>query len=143
MTLEDGLKGGVDISLSEGDVILSADVIALVRLECSRCLQTYVMSAELKPTVVIRRRTPEDLPSEMDDPDSNVVFGDEEGFEVAEILAQELMLELPMKPLCGEECPGLCPQCGNIKGSADCACSSEPPVDPRWRALADLKKRVS
>ena len=141
--LENGMTGRIWVALNEGEVLLSAKVKATVQLNCSRCLTTYTMESELTPSIIIRPRASEDLLEEADDPDSSVVFGDEDSFDVAEILVQELMLELPMKPLCADDCPGLCAQCGKIKGSPDCTCSDEQRVDPRWQTLEDLKKRMS
>jgi uncharacterized protein len=103
----------------------------------------YTMESELTPSIIIRPRVSDDLLKEADDPDSSIVYGDEDSFDVAEILVKELMLELPMKPLCSEECPGLCAQCGRIKSSPDCTCSDEQGVDPRWQTLEDLKKRMT
>ncbi len=52
-----------------------------------------------------------------------------------ELLAREaLVLDLPLAPLCREDCRGLCPTCGADLNQGDCDC---PPaeVDPRWAAL--------
>jgi uncharacterized protein len=59
------------------------------------------------------------------------------------VIVQEILLSLPMKALCREDCPGLCPQCGAMKDSAECRCSNQDRIDPRWAALEDLKKRIS
>jgi uncharacterized protein len=53
---------------------------------------------------------------------------------------QELLLEVPMKPLCREDCAGLCPRCGALLGSDHCTCTAESAGDSRWAALARLKK---
>jgi uncharacterized protein len=44
-----------------------------------------------------------------------------------------------MKPLCREDCRGLCPRCGSDLNVSECGCVVEE-VDPRWRALQLLKK---
>ena len=143
VSLEKCMSGHVWVVLSEGEVLLSAKVTATVQLTCARCLSVYNREFELTPSVVIRRRISDDLLGEADDPDSSIVYGDEDGFDVTVILAQELMLELPMKPLCSNNCPGLCTLCGRIKNSPDCTCSSKQGIDPRWQVLEELKKRTS
>jgi len=45
-----------------------------------------------------------------------------------------------MKPLCREDCQGLCPVCGADKNTGTCSCEESTP-DPRWAALAALKSR--
>ena len=56
-----------------------------------------------------------------------------------EPLAREaLLLELPLAPLCRDDCAGLCPTCGADRNAGPCGCDSEA-ADPRWAALDVLK----
>jgi uncharacterized protein len=48
-----------------------------------------------------------------------------------------IVLELPMAPLCRDDCRGLCPQCGADRNEADCGCVA--PADPRWANLDVLR----
>jgi uncharacterized protein len=59
-----------------------------------------------------------------------------------QIIVQEVLLELPMKPLCSEQCAGLCPTCGAPVGSKECTCREQEHRDPRWAALAQLKAKM-
>jgi uncharacterized protein len=61
------------------------------------------------------------------------------GIEVnpAALLWQEFSLALPVKPLCSEECQGLCPMCGARKSEGNCSCAKES-GDPRLAALRGL-----
>lgn len=55
-----------------------------------------------------------------------------------EPLAREtVVLELPQAPLCREDCKGLCPDCGVDRNESTCSC--EPPLDPRWSVLDELR----
>lgn len=57
-----------------------------------------------------------------------------------EPLAREaIVLELPVAPLCKEECSGLCPECGADLNEAACSCA--PPSDPRWAVLDQLREQ--
>jgi len=58
---------------------------------------------------------------------------------VAPIVEERIQIALPMKPLCREDCRGLCPQCGADRNVSPCSCVVEF-IDPRWRALQVLKK---
>ena len=58
--------------------------------------------------------------------------------DLAEAVTQYWALALPMAPLCGEDCPGLCPVCGEEIAATGHACTGEQ-VDTRWAALAKLK----
>ena len=56
-----------------------------------------------------------------------------------EPLAREtVLLELPMAPLCRDDCAGLCPECGGDRNAGDCGHTAEP-VDRRWAALDELR----
>jgi uncharacterized protein len=69
-----------------------------------------------------------------------VVFLEGEVFDTRPLLVEQLQLNVPMKPVCREDCRGLCPQCGADLSQGDCSCGGQPP-DPRWAALAALRDR--
>jgi uncharacterized protein len=62
--------------------------------------------------------------------------------DTAPLVAEELQLDVPMKPLCRPDCRGLCPGCGMDLNEAPCRCAA-PAVDSRWAALAALRGRLS
>src|SRR6185503_8978804 len=59
--------------------------------------------------------------------------------DLNEILREQFYLALPMKPLCRENCAGLCPQCGMNRNTGTCSCATEI-VDPRLAPLRGLKQ---
>jgi len=69
------------------------------------------------------------------DLDFSVYQNDE--LDLDELVIEQLELALPVRLLCREECRGLCDQCGTNFNEQQCNC--QPPIDPRWQALADLK----
>jgi uncharacterized protein len=75
---------------------------------------------------------------ELEEEDLGVVHVEGETFDTGPLLREQLQLGVPMKPLCREDCRGLCPQCGADRNRGDCDCKDDW-VDPRWAALADLK----
>jgi len=54
------------------------------------------------------------------------------------IVLEQVLLNIPMKPLCKQDCAGLCASCGADLNSEPCAC--ERVHDPRWQALAALRR---
>ncbi len=56
--------------------------------------------------------------------------------DLAPLVHDACILELPLAPLCSAECLGICPDCGANRNVEACACAA--PVDPRWGALAVL-----
>jgi uncharacterized protein len=70
--------------------------------------------------------------------------GDEEAYRIendfidlAPMVHDAILLELPLAPLCREDCQGLCPYCGIDRNEASCDCAA--PVDPRWATLDGLR----
>jgi uncharacterized protein len=62
--------------------------------------------------------------------------GDE--IDLTHEIEEQVAMDIPFKPLCGEECKGLCPVCGTDLNAADCGCSKEP-VNLKFSALKDFK----
>ena len=56
--------------------------------------------------------------------------------------AQEILLDIPMKPLCRDDCPGICPGCGFATGSEQCTCDSGKQIDPRWLELRKIRDQI-
>jgi len=54
---------------------------------------------------------------------------------------ESLILAVPMKPLCEDDCQGLCQRCGTNLNRASCECPTEP-VDPRWNDLKILSEET-
>ena len=58
-----------------------------------------------------------------------------------DVLREQVLLSLPVRTLCKDDCKGLCPRCGQNRNSQTCSCD-EGSSDPRWEALADLRGRI-
>jgi uncharacterized protein len=67
-----------------------------------------------------------------------IVYFEGDLLDVADQVRQTVLLSVPMRALCKEDCRGLCGICGCDLNLSSCGCS-EPPPDPRWDALRKLK----
>ncbi len=134
---------GVATSLGQSGVYIEANVRGSVTLTCSRCLTSFQrpidLSCEAKFTGdVLENR------DEADDDDDVEVFPLEGTFcDLDEMIRHEIVLSLPMKPLCSEECKGLCPICGtNLNdGTCDCAIHDSPTTAFGHKLLEALEER--
>jgi uncharacterized protein len=61
--------------------------------------------------------------------------------DLDELVREQILLALPSRHLCREDCKGLCQKCGANLNAGDCSCEQSEP-DPRWAALADLKEKA-
>ena len=70
----------------------------------------------------------------------DIVFIEDMSYDLKDLAAEQVLLTLPMRVVCSEDCAGLCPNCGGNR-NIDGACSCEPEIDPRWEALRGLEGR--
>jgi uncharacterized protein len=129
---------GGAISRIEGGFALEARCGFEGKLECSRCLAAYPFASDEPFTLLLYKRAPgsPDV-RELSRDDLDVSFYEGEDVDVAPIAEERVQMSIPMKPLCREDCRGLCPRCGADRNQGSCACASED-TDPRWAALAGV-----
>jgi len=110
-------------------------------LTCTRCLQSLARSVEDEIELTIETSASEPMLGEHELRASEIrsLFLGGKELDTTPILMEQLQLNIPMKPLCREECAGLCPQCGVDRNQVRCSCA-ESEVDPRWRALERLRQ---
>ncbi len=99
---------------------------------CARCLKEFVNRVE----TVLSGRLMET--SQLSDTDDEFVFYyDNEQVEITEQVLTSILLSLPMKTLCNDDCRGLCLVCGKDLNIEECSCDIQE-VDPRLAKLKDL-----
>jgi len=112
------------------------------KLVCSRCADPVESRLALSFDLIYRKEAPAAATPPtvvtMDDPIVSILDG--ERIHLGRLAEEQVMLALPLKPLCGSDCKGLCPQCGVRRDGEPCGC--EPLLDPRLRVLQELKQRL-
>jgi uncharacterized protein len=73
--------------------------------------------------------------------ETEIGYYQKDGVLLEDVLREQVLLSLPAKTLCREDCKGLCPHCGRHLNSEACACN-ETVTDPRWSALSSLRTRI-
>jgi len=74
-------------------------------------------------------------------PETEIGYYQGDSLPLEDVLREQVLLSLPVRTLCKEDCKGLCPRCGANRNNQPCTCE-EGPSDPRWEALADLRGRI-
>ncbi|HYX26787.1 MAG TPA: DUF177 domain-containing protein [Thermoanaerobaculia bacterium] len=112
-------------------------------LSCNRCLKPIVERAQSDVELMILVEPGPEAAGEhaLHEQDLGILYLQDELLETDPILIEQLQLNIPMKPLCREDCQGLCPVCGADRNAGACSCE-ESTADPRWAALAALKGRL-
>jgi uncharacterized protein len=108
-----------------------------LELGCSRCLEPFSLDvdAPFDLRYLPASAMSSDPEREVLDEDLDLSYYRDDHIDLNELLREQFYLALPMKPLCREDCRGLCPQCGANLNTAACACANTW-EDPR---LASLK----
>lgn len=127
--------------LEAGDeILLKGTLRGTFSLSCSRCLSNFSQPFEIEvsATYVNAAETELENPPENGLPEvTRIAFvGDE--IDLAAGVREDLLLNVPIKPLCREDCRGLCPQCGADLNEGQCTCEKKT-VDPRLAELRDIR----
>lgn len=123
-----------------GHVRATGSVESAVRLSCSRCLAEYDLPISSEFTIFYTESKGEDLDEEVELSDVELISASYTGEEInldAEI-AEQVMLEVPYKPLCRESCRGLCSQCGADLNAGECGCDRGE-INLKMAALKKIK----
>lgn len=128
------------LSRSETTVFVKGSVKTSIQLPCSRCLEhfEFPVQSEFSVTFIPEEVDSRQSEKELQPEDLETEFYDGETIDIDKIVQSNVLLGLPIKPLCGDECRGLCPVCGTNKNLASCTCPTDEPGDPRLAKLKDF-----
>ena len=123
-------------------------VTTRLQLECGRCLEPFETPAD---SAFELRYVPlplaaggpgeEEAEREVAEDDLTTAFYKEDSIDLGELMHEQFVLALPMKPLCKDTCKGLCVHCGTDLNKGACACAPEW-VDPRLAVLKGIKAKL-
>ena len=102
----------------------TGSVTSAVQLSCSRCLAEYQLPISSSFTIFYTKSSGSDLDEEVELSDQDLISVPYTGDEInldSEI-AEQVMMEVPFKPLCSESCRGLCTECGADLNAGECGC---------------------
>ncbi|MFQ5917479.1 MAG: DUF177 domain-containing protein [Candidatus Binatia bacterium] len=105
---------------------------------CSRCLKTYSFPMTKNFDFIL---TPEPLPAKsrgLNQDEMGLSFYSAEEINLSPFIQEQLLLALPMRPLCDERCLGLCAGCGVNLNNESCLCDSQS-RDPRTAFFRNLR----
>lgn len=133
------VKVELDIQQSGEEYFCQGNVISLVKLECARCLGAFERELVNRTDFIISDRESFDARAKeaIDDEDYAFFEGSDLAVDLSDIVRQTILLAISMKPLCSDECLGLCPKCGVNLNVTTCRCQIDK-TDPRWDALKKL-----
>jgi uncharacterized protein len=128
------------VRLSGNEVFVSGHVDTRAQIECDRCLQPVEapVSADFTLEYITGSEYESSEVAELTEAEMSVAVFDGEGLDVDEIVKEQILLAVPTRMLCREDCKGICPECGIDRNTGECSCVADD-IDPRWAALKNFK----
>ncbi len=125
------------------DIHVAGELSTTLELLCARCLEPVIRDVQRSFDLLYRPLGSdaghEELSVTQAEADIGYYTGD--GVLLEDILREQVLLAVPLKVVCSEECKGLCPRCGKNLNQGGCGCP-EPKADERWSALEGLKDKL-
>ena len=125
------------------DIRIAGSLATSVESDCARCLEPAVQKVSRTFDLLYRPLGTDAGRAELSvtAAEAEVGYYEGEGLLLEDALREQVLLDLPLKVMCREDCKGLCPHCGANLNEDPCSCA-EPLEDPRWAALKDLRTKL-
>ncbi len=125
------------------DIRIVAKLSTEVEVACARCLEPVrepvTRDFELLYRPLGADKTKEEAAVSKGETEISYYEGD--GLPLEDVVREQVLLAVPYRALCQENCKGLCPTCGRNLNSGECSCEEARP-DPRWNALGNLREKM-
>lgn len=125
------------------DIRLRGNLSTGLELPCARCVEPVRQDVKRNFELLYRPLGADAGRDELSvtDAEAEIGYYQGDGILLEDLLREQVLLALPLKVVCRENCKGLCPQCGKNLNQEQCSCST-PLEDPRWEALKDIRSRL-
>ena len=127
------------IRCSGTEVFIDGNVDSCVQVDCDRCLRPLQLpvKSDFSLEYITGNEYEANRTVDLTEALMSVAVFDGESIDVDEIAKEQILLQVPTRSLCKEDCKGFCPTCGADRNAGECGCSAGE-GDPRWAALKDL-----
>ncbi len=126
------------------DIRLRGKLETELQVACARCLESVELPVERSFDLLYRPLGTDAGHKELSvtDAEAEIGYYQGEGLLLEDALREQVLLAVPLKTICREDCKGLCPHCGKNLNEGACSCSDEV-EDPRWAALKDIRTKLN
>jgi len=134
------IQGKGRIYFTSDGMFLNLTAEALIESSCSRCLKDFEETLQMKLNYeIVSSKKAEEMDQEED-----ILVVDQDVMDLEKVIIEELIMKAPMKPLCKEDCKGICNSCGQNLEEGSCNCTpreeTNETIDPRLAKLKGLLK---
>ena len=121
------------------DIRLRAHISGDFELLCGRCLDAVAHHADESFDLIFRPSGTDAQMGEraITEAETEIGYYEGSGLLLEDVVREQVLLSLPDRSLCRQDCKGLCPRCGENLNGNSCGCASVQ-TDPRWSALQGI-----
>lgn len=137
---------GLDLHLDAvvDGILVRGELSFTLELGCARCLRPQRQHRTVEVVELFQRpRAPDETlgpdGEELEAEPGYVLIDDATAIDLSTMVRDAVLVDLPVRVLCREDCQGLCPTCGADRNETDCGHDAGPDPDPRWGKLAELR----
>ena len=125
------------------DIRLKGHLDTTLEVACARCLEPVVQQVQRDFDLLYRPLGADAGHEELSvtDAEAEISYFQGEGVLLEDVLREQVLLAVPLKTICREDCRGLCPHCGKNLNEGQCSCENHG-NDPRWEALKDIREKL-
>jgi uncharacterized protein len=133
------VRAELHLARSGRGLLISGSFAGGLLLVCSRCLESFPFQAQDRFQVYCEAGpgSQHEEERELTDVELDVTYLEQGRLNTDQLLRENILLSLPVQPVCHEDCRGLCPRCGANLNQVACGCT-EDRVDPRLQVLRNL-----
>ncbi|MBI9073687.1 MAG: DUF177 domain-containing protein [Melioribacteraceae bacterium] len=139
--LEDPFYGDISVECaldkSNHQIVLDVSVISDTEFDCDRCGENF--KAEIESEFELIYFFDEESGSNGDD-NTFYLPPEQDKIDITESIVENVLISIPMKKLCDDECKGLCVKCGCNLNENTCECNKDN-INPAWEKLLKLKDK--
>jgi len=125
------------------DIRLKGKLETRLEVACARCLDPVVVPVKRSFDLLYRPLGTDAGHQELSvtDAEAEVGYYQGEGLLLEDTLREQVLLAVPLKTVCSDDCQGICPSCGKNLNEGACSCEDDV-EDPRWSALKEIRGKL-
>jgi uncharacterized protein len=136
-TFIDGVRIQLEVSRSERSFFISGLISTIISINCIRCLDDfdYPLEAEFRYTLYPSDESKVSPEMEINREDLDLLYYQGDGIDIAPLVREQILLNVPSCPQCRESCEGICSQCGSNLNQGPCQCAKQEKVISKFEIL--------
>jgi uncharacterized protein len=126
------------------DIRVKGRLATSVESNCARCLEPITQDVKREFDLLYRPQAADAGRDEMSvtDAEAEIGYYEGEGISLDDVVREQVLLAVPLKVTCREDCKGLCPHCGKNLNLEQCSCAVALD-EPRWAALKEIRGKLA